>query len=155
MVSKSLLIVPSSSRQAGTHTHRNQNACNFLVPFPADISLLSVTPGPIWVDNHWWPKLEKRLGGCISRSPFFSESIHKRSRVDYNVCSQHSIQDKLQDSKREEKSVNYYCLVLTLDRLSGEVWWIQNFLFIWLLHSSCPYWKSCINTFSSRYVCFC
>ena len=55
--------------------------------------------------------------------------VHSQSRVDYNVCSQHSIQDKLQDSKREEKSVNYYCLpslVLTLDRLSGGVWLIQG-----------------------------
>lgn len=53
-------------------------------------------------------------------------SIHKQSRVDYNVCSQHAIQDKLQDSKREEKSVNCYCLVLTLDRISGGVWLVQG-----------------------------
>lgn len=78
------------------------------------------------MDDQWWPELEKGLGGCISKSPFFSVSIHKQSRVDYNVCSQHSIKDKLQDSKREEKSVNYYCLVLTLDRISGGVWLIQG-----------------------------
>lgn len=61
MISNSLLVIPASSRQAETHTHRHWSICKFLIPPLTGISLLSLTgPGPVLVGSQLVARVRKQ-----------------------------------------------------------------------------------------------